>query len=633
MANINYSKPTKSKMIDRMKMNPALTWLSDMTKLLATSIIKIPSSYRGRVLGIKKLLESDVSGMVNTVLDFSIDAALVDYQVNTKNKNLAKKLNLWLDNINLELRGSIPVGVKALAKEYFRERWKGSSFLLLRTFWEEKDGFYIPTIMYFVDGEDILVENNDSTRNLNGKSYRLRISETESKPLGKQKDEKLFIQRPYSSWGTEYPNPFLIQRGIFKNLSFLAMLEEKGEFVVGKALEYLAILKKGSEQMTMSNNPDFIYSEEDLTKIKSDFSKFLSDRKNSPGTSVYTTNFDTELEHSIPEYKRALQQELYAPIEKRIMGGLGLVDIVQGLTSTRRESVLNPKPLFSEIKTGVEDFKMLLVDIMSTIAEANSESHRKYFRQDIKISSSIIKEELTDKMITQYRSAHDRGAISKRTYDDILGVDIDIEIERMKEEEKHPELYPPVTQRNEDINVNREPLLKTDEDKKDEKTQLSPENKKARPLKNEDVPDDKKGPEKKNFNQSKEVKGGIYGEPEDPRKEVEVEKGKLVKKKDGWYVVSESDKNLGGPYKTKKEAKKRLRQVEFYKNKGNVEDLIEIKELEILGKKEANKRLRQVEFYKNKGNVEDLIEIKELEILGKKEKVLDRLLEESDENI
>jgi hypothetical protein len=41
----------------------------------------------------------------------------------------------------------------------------------------------------------------------------------------------------------------------------------------------------------------------------------------------------------------------------------------------------------------------------------------------------------------------------------------------------------------------------------------------------------------------------------------------MIKKvKGGYKVVSEkSSKNLGGPYKTKEEAKKRLRQVEFFK--------------------------------------------------------------------
>jgi hypothetical protein len=43
----------------------------------------------------------------------------------------------------------------------------------------------------------------------------------------------------------------------------------------------------------------------------------------------------------------------------------------------------------------------------------------------------------------------------------------------------------------------------------------------------------------------------------------------MIKKvKDGYMVVSEkSGRSLGGPYKTKDEAKKRLQQVEFFKRK------------------------------------------------------------------
>ncbi len=41
----------------------------------------------------------------------------------------------------------------------------------------------------------------------------------------------------------------------------------------------------------------------------------------------------------------------------------------------------------------------------------------------------------------------------------------------------------------------------------------------------------------------------------------------IVKRSDGYYVLSEKTKrNLGGPYKTKDEAKKRLRQVEYFKH-------------------------------------------------------------------
>ena len=44
----------------------------------------------------------------------------------------------------------------------------------------------------------------------------------------------------------------------------------------------------------------------------------------------------------------------------------------------------------------------------------------------------------------------------------------------------------------------------------------------------------------------------------------------IRKTKEGYKVLSEkTGKNLGGPYKTKAEAQKRLRQVEYFKhNKG-----------------------------------------------------------------
>ena len=40
----------------------------------------------------------------------------------------------------------------------------------------------------------------------------------------------------------------------------------------------------------------------------------------------------------------------------------------------------------------------------------------------------------------------------------------------------------------------------------------------------------------------------------------------MIKKfNDGYRVLSSKGKNLGGPYKTREEALKRLRQVEFFK--------------------------------------------------------------------
>lgn len=41
----------------------------------------------------------------------------------------------------------------------------------------------------------------------------------------------------------------------------------------------------------------------------------------------------------------------------------------------------------------------------------------------------------------------------------------------------------------------------------------------------------------------------------------------IRKVKGGYQVQSEKGKNLGGPYKTKAEAEKRLRQVEYFKHR------------------------------------------------------------------
>lgn len=42
----------------------------------------------------------------------------------------------------------------------------------------------------------------------------------------------------------------------------------------------------------------------------------------------------------------------------------------------------------------------------------------------------------------------------------------------------------------------------------------------------------------------------------------------IVKKKEGYFVLSEKTRrNLGGPYKKREEAVKRLRQVEFFKHR------------------------------------------------------------------
>ena len=345
-------KAQTRQLVDSATANRAVLYraMMDFVSMTSNDQVRIPTAYREQVLAVKLLLRNDTSGLVNTLLDFAIDCALVDYSVETSNANLTALFNGWLSNINSDLRGQIPVGVNALAKQYFRERWKGSSFLLLRTVWEEKDGYTLPTKLWFVDGEDIAVTSDDETVSIGGEIYNLRVSKKEAKCLPASGNEMIFVQKPFESWGTEYPIPYLIRRGVFRNLKFLELLTTKGEYIVGKALEYLLMIKKGSAELTLSNQPEFTYSKDDLQKVKDDLEALIQNRQQTGGVSTYATNFDTDIQHLIPEYSKAISAELYAPIERRILAGLGMIDVVQGISSTRRESTLNPRPFIGEIE-------------------------------------------------------------------------------------------------------------------------------------------------------------------------------------------------------------------------------------------------------------------------------------------
>jgi cation transport regulator ChaB len=453
------------------------TFVRAMAELLMTSTqesIKIPSKYKDQVYVVKELLKCDTSGIINSLLDFAITCGQVEYSVETDNDNLTELFNSWLISINEELRGQIPTGIGALSKEYYRERWKGSSFLLLRSIWENKNGFVLPTKLWFVNGEDIVIDDkNLDTANIGKEKYLLQIKKNEQKVIPFGKDEKIFVQKPYESWGTTYPTPFLIRRGLYKNLKLLDILSTKGEYVITKALEYLLLLKKGSEALALSNQSDFIYSKDDLEKIKGKMEELLENRRTTPGVPTYATNFDTEMTHLIPEYEKILKQELYAPMERRLLAGLGLIDVLQGVSSTRRESTLNPRPFITEVESGIKDFKMILSDILHTIVDLNRIAHPKYIGNIQKIHSTPISQFITDDVRTQFRSMYDRGVISKRTYVEVVG-DLDFLVEYNRRKMETPAImktfYPPVTQ-----------------------------NMEASPNEGDAIPADKTGIEKKNF--------------------------------------------------------------------------------------------------------------------------------------
>lgn len=554
----------------------------------SNATIKAPAKYKDQVIEVKELLKSDTSGIVNSLLDFAITCALVDYSVETDNEALTELFNSWLSNINDDLRGLIPTGLNALSKEYFRERWKGSSFLLLRSIWEERDGFILPTKLWFVNGEDIVIDdkNLDSTV-IGSEKYLLQINKKEQKVIPFGKDEKIFVQKPYESWGTTYPTPFLIRRGIYKNLKMLDALATKSEYVITKALEYLLLLKKGSEALAQNNNSDYTYSADELSAVKGKLEEIIRDRKSVAGTPTYAANFDTQLEHLIPDYDKALKQELYSPIERRILAGLGLIDVLQGVSSTRRESTLNPRPFITEVESGIKDFKSILGDVLETIVIFNRVKHPKYVGNIQKIHSTPISQFITDDVRNHFRSMYDKGVISKRTYIEVVG-DMDYVVEynrrKMETDDIKKVFYPPII-------VNAEQYTNADDapiDKNGNK-----------------IPDDKKGTEKKNFKAevetAKEYEESPYKTIEDlPSNITDVlpksaqktwmkvfndtySKGEDYARKVAWTVIKKLYRKEGDKWVPKKKAKTSAGLIDI--NSSNVDALIaevmKMKEIEI----------------------------------------------------
>ena len=221
-----------------------------------------------------------------------------------------------------------------------------------------------------------------------------------------------------------------------------------------------------------------------IRKLKTNFKKLITDSKTERGTPTYVTNFDTQLEHLIPEYTKILSASLYENVEKRLLAGLGLIDILESTgSSSRRESILNPKPFIAETENGIKDFINLLSDVIATIKIKNIDKHRKYMNEDITLHYPPVKQFITDSLRDHFRSAYDRGLLSKRTYTEVIGnFDLDIELKRRiseTEENLDKALYPPILTNNENSPADLTPF----------KT----------PIKKEVIPDDKKGPEAKNF--------------------------------------------------------------------------------------------------------------------------------------
>ena len=583
-----------------------MNWLFDMAELFKGSVVNIPSDYRNQVLSVKKLLQNDESGIISSMLDFGISSSAdVDFSVEVNNETLSNILNGWLSDVNGSLLGKIPIGIEALAKEYYRERWKGSSMLVLRTIWGEVDGMRLPTKMWFVDGEDIDVSSDSKVVTLGDEKYGIITShqKKEVMHLPANKNEKIFVQKPFSSWGTDYPVPYLIQRGLYKNAMMMNNLISKGEVVVAKALEYLMVVKKGTEALAKENRSEFIYSDEDLKAVKKQLGMITEERGRTSGTPAYITNFDTEIDHLIPDYERILKPTLFVPIERRILSGLGLVDIVESTSSSRREGTLNPKPYIGELNSGVNDFAALIKDLILTIIIENKQTHPKYFssKKTLVVRHSPVKAFMTDDFKTMLRSVYDRGGISKRTFVETVGeTSYNEERDRRKAEKANGDektFYPPVIQ-------NMEQHENDPDGKKEDETKIENEEKDASP--------DKKGPEAKNYTNSSELPNEVKDFMSATLQDVWMgvfngssKEGPEYASNFAWEVVCKiANKNKSGKWIKKKD-------------KTSMSDLVvsAVNEVEI-----------------PETTLDDVYKMKKIEFLDKKQDLINKLFNKEDKN-
>lgn len=425
---------------------------------LLSNTITLPSGFHGEVNAVKEMLVDDVSGMVDTLTDFQVNVACVDYKIETNNSNLTDLLDNWLDNIiNRDYEGQIPRGIHNVAKEYFQERWKGSSFPILKIAkWDYISGLWLPTKMFFVDGGSIYSEEKeeDTVQSLLPYNYYLGRDKAKSGKLYKN----VIITKPFNRPFDEYPTPYLVKRGVYHNWAMIQMLKSKQSKLSESVIPYMLRLKMGSEALELQGHTnksgDFKQVADDIKKMVKDTDNASNLKSNVP---LRVTNWDEFLEHLIPDLTKMFDPKIYTSLEKHIMAGLGFIDIMDIASNSRKESSINPKAFMSQTITGVKDFKIqILKELMHRIVDKNKSKHKKYMSDNLwwKITSSPIIGFMTDEFKQSLRLLWKNGQLSNQTYCELVGeVEYATEVARREREMKaghERKMYPHITENKED---------------------------------------------------------------------------------------------------------------------------------------------------------------------------------------
>ena len=401
--------------------------------------IVVPSDYENQVKAVKELQMDDISGLVDSLTDFAVQSASVDFSIETDNEQFTKILKKWLDRVNLDYP-QIPSGIQALAVEYFKVRWKYSSFPVLKIAeWKEMDGITVPTKMFFVDGQSIVARDiNEEDQNLKVTNYDYYIGE-KKEPKYKLEKNCIFA-RPYGRWFDKYPVPYLIKRGVYHNWKIIYSLKNMQSKILDQIIPYLLLIKKGTEGLATQNIKT--YSQPELESVVEEMQFLMNEIKSSNAgdksvkSPVRVTNFDEKIEHLIPDLKTIMQPILFAQAERNILSGLGFIDVIQGISDTRKESILNPKGFVTEIKSGVDGFKGILKELVFLIQDHNTR-HNKYANGTFYVTASPVNTFMTDTFKQEIRLLWKHGQLSNRTYCELVGeTEYQTEIHRRDKEAK-----------------------------------------------------------------------------------------------------------------------------------------------------------------------------------------------------
>lgn len=464
--------------------------LRQLNKLLYSSV-SIPTDFHSQCSLTKDILKSDTSGLINSLLDYQIKNALVDIYFETTNNNLNNNLNSWLENININFLGQgVEVGIKGLFKEYLKERWKNASFPCLKIGeWTKIDGINVPNVLFFVDGSAIRAfpkNEKEDKRSLISYNYYLGTgSDAELLKPGRE----CLLYKPYVRWYDKYPTPYLIGRGVYKHWKIINTLKDRQMSILSQIIEYLALIKLGSDELTRQG----IVPGQAEQQAVGDSIQRLVDRSEESTTKsekvsktmMRVTNYDESFQQLVPDIESMFKPILIETAEEAILSALGFVNIAD-IDSSRKDSLLNPKPFIAECEAAIDDFKRIINDLVIMIKSKNR-GNIKYTNLDWKVKNTEIIDYLDKDFYDRMRSMYDRGLLSKKTYSKICGDNIfeyDLEVKYRKEEKRKGDdvtMYPQPIQNNLNQNINI--------------PQEIPE---------ENTTPDKTGIEKKNYNMSKE---------------------------------------------------------------------------------------------------------------------------------